>query len=168
MELSKNQKETWKPVVGYENLYLISNTGKLKTIKTNTLKCLQKDRKGYLYANIYKNNKSKCLKIHRAVAEAFISNPENKPQVNHLDCNVQNNNVSNLKWCTPKENSEYMVLMGNSTRGEKSKNSILKEKDILKIRNLKGKMTQIKIASIYNVNRGTINSKKKKKNWKHV
>ena len=52
---------------------------------------------------------------------------------------MQNNNVSNLKWCTPKENSEYMVLMGNSTRGEKSKNSILKEKDILKIRNLKGK-----------------------------
>ena len=159
-------KEAWKPVLGYEDLYLISNTGILVTKKTNLVRVLSKDRKGYLYATIYKNNKGKCLKIHRAVAEVFIKNKYNKPQVNHMDCNVQNNNVSNLEWCTPKENSEHMIRLGNSTRGEKMKNSILKERDIIEIR--KSNFTQSELAKIYKVARTTIQAIKNKRTWKYV
>lgn len=163
-----SKKEIWRPVVGLEDAYEVSNFGEIRNIKTSLLRRLNKDRKGYLYASLWKNNKGKCVKAHRAVAEAFIPNPLNKPQVNHKDCNVSNNHVSNLEWCTPKENSQHMVNLGNSTKGEKSGNHVLTDVKVREIRILLKNVSQYKIARMYSVSRSTISKIHLNTAWKHV
>ena len=105
----ENRIEIWKPVVGYEGLYEISNMGRVKSIKFNKEKILslQKDKYGYLRSGLRKMGKLKNCFVHRLVAEAFIPNPNNLPIVNHKDENKQNNCVENLEWCTVKYNNSY-------------------------------------------------------------
>lgn len=104
--------ETWRDIEGYEGLYEVSNLGNvrslnyLRTGKTKILK-VRKYKNGYLYVDLCKNGKPKNFMIHRLVANAFISNPQNLPQVNHKDENKENNHVSNLEWCTCAYNLNY-------------------------------------------------------------
>lgn len=99
--------EVWKPVVGYESRYLVSNMGRVfSLIKDKILKQIETPY-GYLVVNLYDGNKMKQVKVHRVVAMAFIPNPDCLPQVNHKDENKRNNNVDNLEWCTAKYNSNY-------------------------------------------------------------
>lgn len=101
-------KEVWKPVVGYEGLYEVSSDGRVKSLfrykkelKPNIT------RNGYATVELFKDKSSKRLLIHRLVAMAFIPNPDNLPQVNHIDENKLNNDVSNLEWITAKENMNF-------------------------------------------------------------
>lgn len=107
--------EIWKDVVGYEGLYQVSNLGRVKSIifpKNKDGKILkQRIRKGYLRIQLYKNKIAKDFGVHRLVALAFIPNPYNKPEIDHIDGIPSNNNVSNLKWCTPKENSNNPITI---------------------------------------------------------
>lgn len=100
-------KEKWLKVVGFEN-YKISNLGRLKNSKGEIMKPWN-DSHGYLDVKFYKDKKSYHRKIHRLVAEAFIENPENKKQVNHIDGNPMNNFLENLEWVTPKENIRHLL-----------------------------------------------------------
>lgn len=97
-------KEIWRNISGYENLYQISNLGRVKSIKRNKIRKTGMSGK-YKSVILHKNNKPKAFTIHRLVAIAFIENPENKEQVNHIDENKLNNNVDNLEWCTRSENA---------------------------------------------------------------
>ena len=101
--------EEWKDIKGYEGLYQVSNLGRVKSLKFGKERILKTgvDRYGYISVNLYKNNKRKLCKVHRLVAEAFIPNLENKPEVNHLDEDKTNNMVSNLEWCTRNENVNH-------------------------------------------------------------
>jgi hypothetical protein len=109
--------EVWKDVKGYEGLYQISNTGKVKRIlfkNRMTTKAREKlltpcknEKTGYVQVSLFKDGKGKLFLVHRLVAEAFIPNNNNLPQVNHKDENKENNNVNNLEWCTAKYNLEY-------------------------------------------------------------
>lgn len=102
--------EIWKDIVGYENLYQVSNFGNVRSFKHKKPKLLKprKDSKGYLQIVLSNHNKSrKNFLIHRLVAQAFIPNPKNYPVINHKDENPLNNNVSNLEWCTQKYNTNY-------------------------------------------------------------
>lgn len=73
---------------------------------------LAKDNKGYLRVRLYIEGRRPTIKVHRAVAKAFIPNPENKPEVNHKDGNKENNRVDNLEWSTPGENTAHAYNTG--------------------------------------------------------
>lgn len=107
-------QEIWKDIKGYEGLYQISNLGNVKsfprkgthTIKERIIK-FTKSNKGYCIAVLKNNYVQKALSVHRLVAQAFIPNPDNLPQVNHIDGNKLNNCVDNLEWCTNKQNRKH-------------------------------------------------------------
>lgn len=105
------KKEIWKDIPGYEGLYKVSNLGNVKSLKRNGIKGIilkgEKDEFDYKRVTLCKKNKTKKYKVHRLVAQAFIPNPNNLPQINHKDENSKNNNVENLEWCTAKYNSNY-------------------------------------------------------------
>ena len=115
-------EERWMDIKGYEGLYRVSNFGRVlsvsKTFKTgknhsivrtypDTIMSPSKTKKGYLRVNLFKEGRLKAFQVHRLVAEAFIPNPNNYPEVNHInevkDCNI----VENLEWCTTRYNIEY-------------------------------------------------------------
>lgn len=97
------QEEIWKDISGYEGLYQISNLGRVKS-KRKILKPINGE---YLHVGLSKNGIQTTKLIHRLVAENFIDNPNNLPQVNHKDENKHNNCVNNLEWITFKENMNY-------------------------------------------------------------
>lgn len=102
--------EEWKDIVGYEGLYQVSTLGRVKSFhKGNTPRLLKPHRcsNEYLMVQLSKDGLVTHMLIHRLVAQAFIDNPCNYPQVNHKDEDVTNNRVDNLEWCTAKYNSNY-------------------------------------------------------------
>lgn len=112
------QQEIWKDIVNFEGIYQISNFGNLKSFKRNREGHVlsEKDKRGhYLSVILCYQSKTRCTRIHRLVAEAFIPNPENKPQVNHIDGNKQNNRVDNLEWATAIENMAHARETGLSS-----------------------------------------------------
>ena len=107
--------EVWKNINGYEGLYQISNNGRVKSLPKLAGKSWRKekilktylDKDGYVKVILCKENKTKFLSVHRLIAEAFIPNPNEFPQINHKDENKQNNSLENLEWCTCKYNINY-------------------------------------------------------------
>jgi hypothetical protein len=120
--------EEWKDIVGYEGLYKVSNFGRVKSSNYNHTgeeKVLKpvKHANGYLYVDLWKNNKKKRFSVHRLVMQTFIENPLNKPYINHIDCDRQNNCVDNLEWCTAEENMQYASKLGRLKSVENGKKS---------------------------------------------
>lgn len=123
MNTSENNIEIWKDVVGYEEFYSVSNIGRVK-LKMKFIKLFRSGQKraidskimstrvnkGYVIVGFRSGAPSKkqvVKKVHRLVAETFIPNPDNKPQVNHIDGNKTNNRVENLEWVTRSENQKH-------------------------------------------------------------
>ena len=133
--------EIWKPIVGYEGLYEVSNLGKVKAIKWhrgNEEKEIKPytTYKGYLRLRLTKNGKGKQFQIHRLVAEAFIPNPENKPYIDHINTDRTDNTVwlnedgsinyekTNLRWVTNKENCNNPISKQNYSKSNKGKTAV--------------------------------------------
>ena len=100
------ESEQWRAVEGYPG-YEVSNLGRVR--KNGKLTPLHRAGKGYLRTTLQKDGKQKQDYIHRIVAKAFIPNPENKPTVNHIDGDKDNNRVSNLEWATYLENNLHAI-----------------------------------------------------------
>lgn len=108
-------EEIWKDVVGYEEYFQVSNTGKLFSKRTNKILKQSISKTGYYISTTKiggRNGINKCFKIHRLVALAFLDNISNKPTVNHIDGNKLNNHVSNLEWATHSEQTKHALCMG--------------------------------------------------------
>lgn len=108
--------EQWKPVIGYEGLYEISDAGSLRIVKSQKIsKLTQQDKKqgGYLVATLIKyvdgRRLARTKRIHRLVAEAFIPNPDNKPCIDHINTDPTDNRVTNLRWVTYLENNRNPI-----------------------------------------------------------
>ena len=125
MKNMKNIIENWKPIKNYEGLYEVSDLGNIRSVtrkiidKNNKIKIIKgrihklyATKSGYIAVSLYKNSKQKVYRVHRLVAEAFIPNPNNLPQVNHIDENKENNCINNLEWCTVSENALHKTRKG--------------------------------------------------------
>jgi hypothetical protein len=108
--------EIWKDIPGYETLYQASNLGRIKRIlfknnivtkKENKILKTRINKNNREQIMLYKNGKRKNMTVHRLVASAFLENPNNYPEVNHIDGNSLNNNVNNLEWCTKQYNMKH-------------------------------------------------------------
>ena len=125
------EQEIWKDIKNYEGLYKISNLGRVKSLPKYAGRSYRKekilktylDKNGYVKVILCKNNRTRFLSIHRLLAEAFIPNPNDYPQINHKDENKQNNSLNNLEWCTCKYNINY----GTRTKRDVEKRKMKRE-----------------------------------------
>ncbi|WP_202818652.1 NUMOD4 motif-containing HNH endonuclease [Clostridium botulinum] len=111
-----SHQELWKDIKGYEGLYQVSNLGRVKSLMTTQSRrsgiLKSYNHSGYRRINLYKNGKGKKYYIHRLVAEVFIQNVNNYPEINHIDGNKSNNVIDNLEWCTSSQNQIHAFKIG--------------------------------------------------------
>lgn len=122
-------KEIWKDIKDYEELYQVSNLGRVKRKKYKKIFCekilkQKTDRRGYKRIILSKQGKTKIYLVHRLVANAFIENKYNKPYINHKDENTSNNKVDNLEWVTNSENLKYKNCLKEGKRKTSGKKVI--------------------------------------------
>lgn len=123
--IDKIEGEVWKDVIGFEGCYKVSNMGRVLScererkskgesvsIVRERLRVACDDEDGYPLLVLYNGDHTKTYHIHRLVAEHFIPNPDNLPQVNHIDGDKHNNSVTNLEWCTNLDNIRHSVAIG--------------------------------------------------------
>lgn len=169
-------KEIWKDIKGFEGYYKISNIGRVKKLKrasergrlTETIKKLTIDANGYYMVGLHKEPIHKTFRVHRLIAIAFISNPENKREINHINGIKLDNSIKNLEWVTCMENITHAIKIGLiSQNGENSVRSKLTEKEVLDIRSIKN-MSHEKISKLYGVVKTTITAVLARRSWKHI
>lgn len=164
-----SKPEIWKPVVGYEGLYEVSSHGNVKSLRSGKiLKPTSQPQHRYKFVSLRNAKgkvKPKSPRIHRLVAEAFIPNPENKPQVNHKNGDRIDNHVDNLEWATGSENilHSYDHL---KRLGPTCKLTVEQVREIKKL--LAQGMSQRKIAAQYGLTQGTIWFINVGRNWRRV
>jgi hypothetical protein len=171
-----------KSVIGYEGFYEVDDTGRVFRLEA-TIQCRgrwgimsvpkpagelkpQKHRGGYRFVTLCKDGKTRTELIHRLVANAFLPNPEGKPQVNHKDGDKTNNAVDNLEWVTSSENGVHKCQVLGLHRGSKHGNAKVTEEIVLVIR--ASTETGVVLAKRYGVSRSVISEIKNRKAWCHV
>lgn len=178
-------EEIWKGIKGFSR-YMVSNLGRVKTkdyiqspchcrpngacIKGKILKT-PIDTNGYKIVRLYCDGKNVKAYVHRLVAEAFIPKIQNKNYINHIDSDRTNNNVSNLEWCTPKENVHHCKKNGRAVyySGSSLPYSILNELKVKEIKRLLNDgVLQKDIANKFGVSTSCIHSIKTGRTWKGI
>lgn len=167
-------EEIWKWIIGYEDIYMASNLGRIKCLpRTWIVRCggirkrseiLMKpwiNSNGYYFIGLMKDGKRKTIAVHILIAKLFIENPYNKPEVNHIDTDKSNNRADNLEWNTRLENAEHAVKSGRYRRK-------LSDDDVIFIRNnyKEKRYSQCELSKMFDVSPATIceivNYKKRK------
>jgi hypothetical protein len=177
------EDEVWLDIDGYEGIYCVSNFGRIYSYpRTEYVKSkrtgghyrfrggrfikFHKTNIGHLQAHLHRDGETKVFLVHRLVGKAFISNPNNHPEINHIDGNKTNNLSSNLEWVTRKENALHSTKVLCKNRGSSVGTSKLTENDVLVIYDMLDLgIRQKEIADQFNVTIFAINRINKDKNW---
>ena len=165
-------KELWKEISGFKK-YKISNKGRVyskiskRVIRTYIRTYKEKETE---FAVLYRNKKRLHPQLHRIIAMAFIDNPKNKREVNHIDGNSSNNNIENLEWVSSSENTLHSYCTGLQKRGENFYSAKLSEKEAIEIINAYrlGVFSQSVISKAYGVSKSTIKDLLAGRNWAHL
>lgn len=170
----------WKPVAGYEGVYKVSDCGEVKSLDRVTFdgrklkgkpRIAEVAKNGYSRMLLWSGDKSnKCL-VHRLVAQAFIPNPDSKPQVNHIDGNKLNNHADNLEWATGSENQAHAVRTGlrSIQVGEQASQAKLTQLEALDVlTRIANGARDIDVVRATGFNRATINDIRHRRTWKHL
>ena len=188
---TKLNEEVWKDVKGYEGIYKVSNFGRVKSLDREVAPnnrvpywrkgkiCKQsKSNLGYMTVGFTVNNVKVNKYVHRLVAEAFITNVNNYPQVNHIDCDKTNNRINNLEWCTNSQNQIHASKNGLNKlhlhrvaySGEKNGRSLLTKEQVLEIKQkyIPYKYSAKKLAQEYNVSESCITHILNNTSWKEI
>ena len=160
--------EIWRDVRGYEGLYQVSNFGRVRSFHNSGMRILSPSKvKGYLCINLFKDNKAKNFKVHRLVAQAFLPNPDNLPQVDHINTDKTDNRVENLQWVTGSENVKLTYQRGRTViHGENVYNAKLTTEKVAYIRENPDGLTQRQLAKKFNVCQATIGQIQRGETWK--
>lgn len=167
------KKEIWKNIKGYEGLYRVSNYGNVYSVKRSIVMKSKMFGRGYVGVCLSKNSIKRNKYIHRLVIEAFSENRENKPCCNHKDGNKKNNYASNLEWSTYSENQQHAYDMGLNKGPQeeghgRAKLNRFQVRRIRIMRQLVPNATYKRIADIFNVSIGAIQSIIEKRTWRHI
>jgi hypothetical protein len=164
-----NEMEIWKDIPEYEGFYQVSTHGRVRHIPSGNILKPFKVGKHPRYDAVQLLRKSK--RLHRLVASAFIPNPDNLPEVNHIDGVKTNNHVNNLEWVTTKDNIAHALKNGLMATGERSVFSKLTEEQVREIRSSYKPNTRgfgcKSLAKKYGVSDTTIRNILKGKKWKY-
>lgn len=177
-----NNMEIWKPIKGYEGVYEVSSFGNVRSLGMNVISNNSRTgyqfKKGKLLKQFYNRRYKtvtlcwigrKTITVHTLVLESFVSDRPDNMEACHNDGNPENNNLSNLRWGTHKENSSDKIVHGTFQRGSKTSNAKLTESNVAKIKMMIRCMVPLtEIAKIYGVTPTNIGSIKKEKIWLHV
>lgn len=169
-------EEIWKDIKGYEGIYQVSNLGRVFSVRRKLIMKPQKSGKGglgYYQVPLTVGGKKYLAFLHKLIAEAFIPNPDNKPHVNHIDGNKKNNELSNLEWCTLKENSKHAYDTGLNRclkKGEEHYKSKLNADIVREIRRLyaTGMYSQKKLSEMYKIHQTNVGFIVRMETWKDV
>ncbi len=183
------KERQWHSVPGYKGFYRVSTSGKVKSVSRwvnashgakrwvvgRVLKA-STDELGYKRVSLWREGKGKSFLVHRLVMLAFVTNPDQKPGVNHKDCNPSNNHVSNLEWSDQLENMRHAAKNGlmlhldrDTATGERNGNSKLDQFKVKKIRRRLALGHRVsRIARRFKVSEVTIRNIRRRKIWCHV
>ncbi len=181
-----NMEEIWKDIPGYESYYMASNLGRVKSLnrKVYSPTAINKTRiqygrihkldtkdKPYAQISLYKYSHYKKFLVHRLIALTFIPNPNNLPEINHINCDKSDNKAKNLEWCNHLYNQQHAKRNGrykNLPKGIEVHSAILDDDAVRHIR--KKEMRNIEYCRLYNVKKSTISciQNPKYRRWKHI
>lgn len=151
-------EEIWRDIDGYEGFYQVSNLGNVRRLnKTKPPRILKQSLcRLYLRVDLCRDGKRKSCSVHRLVAETFIPNPDNKPEVNHIDGDKLNNRAENLEWCTSSENQLHAVATGLQKTDENNPTAKLTNEQARFVRGNSDNLSQRQLAKMFSVDRGAI------------
>lgn len=168
--------ETWRPVVGYETRYEVSDLGRVRSLTVRTHRRLiygrilkqSPNRGGYPCVCLQTGSKGKYCKVHKLVAAAFLGPCPAGKGVAHNDGTRTNNAAANLRYATQKENCADRMRHSTSPAGERSPHAKLTNAQVLRIRALAGVKTQTELAQQFGVRQNTISMIQSRRRWAHI
>jgi hypothetical protein len=173
-----SQTEEWRPVVGHEDTYSVSNRGRVRRERsgqgvrrsTPYLLSLNRGPRGRVQVVLHRNGVETPRLVHRLVAEAFIGPCPEGHEVNHLDGNPRNNSLANIEYCTGAENHAHAVTNGLKSRGERHPTARLTERDVLAIRKAldSGDKNRAQLAREYGVSHNSLTDIYRRRTWRHL